>query len=261
MAMRREAKWSRWPVALVVLAVVCVVSILPAGHVAAGAGLSATPSFPSAVSVGQLGIAASITITNNNTPPDVATNAVPPRRLSLWIVVRVLRRRRNCADTVLRSAVALIRDLHRTGCRPRRVSDQSDGDGVRKLCRCHLYNGSAQRCVRPLPVRSASRRPCRPAYGRIGVHDQLHARRAQDADPRPPGRRGGCSDGADRECNCAIRRRDSRRRSGFNYAGHSQPGHAESSRLWPRRAWSLGSGNCPTRRPSVGWSIRLVRRW
>ena len=114
---------------IAVLAIVLGVGILPSSHAAAGAGLSVSPTFPATVTVGQTGIAASITITNNNTPPDVATTVVSPRRLSAGAIARVLRRGGDRADTVLRSAIAFIRHLHRARSRSGRVPDQSDGTG------------------------------------------------------------------------------------------------------------------------------------
>src|SRR5262245_7691594 len=63
----------RLAISLAVLAVVVCVGVMPSSPVAAGAILSVGPTFPTSVTVGQTGLAASITIINNNTPPEVAS--------------------------------------------------------------------------------------------------------------------------------------------------------------------------------------------
>ncbi len=59
-----------WAGVIVALVVAIGASVLPSSPVSAGALLSVAPTFPTAVVVGQTGVAASISITNDNTAPD-----------------------------------------------------------------------------------------------------------------------------------------------------------------------------------------------
>ena len=223
---------------------------LPAGRVAAGAGLSVSPTFPATVTVGQTGIAASITITNNNTPPDVGSTVCrhddsAPGPLPECFGADGILLTPSCG-----AQSPLIRYLH---CCPEQIracsrsARRQRGPGA--VPDVTFTTVPLNDDLRQLPVRSAVRRSRRAADARVGVHDRASRfdvlkMPTLDRQAAVPGMQTAQIAIASAQTDY----RHSRERPGDDHAGHRDSGHADhrDACVAGHRAWRWSS--CRIRR-------------